>query len=300
MRRVLILGAEGQLGAELRRCWPDAVALARTQCDFTDLSGLRRQLQALKPGLILNAAAFTAVDRAEEVEGLAHQVNALAPGVLAEEAARLGAPLVHYSTDYVFDGQQTVALTEDHPPAPLNAYGRSKLAGEQAIQRQGGSHLILRTSWVYSAQGHNFVRTILRLASTQHTLRIVDDQTGSPTWARDLADATYRACHFAETAGWTGVSGLYHLSAEGETTWHGLAGELLNLAVRHGVLRGVLPELVPVSSQAYAAKASRPARSVLCNDRFHARFGFRLPHWRSALERFFADGAVPDGRSSLP
>ncbi len=297
MPQVLILGADGQLGAELQRCWPEALAFGRLQCDLTDPMALRRCLRDLRPGLILNAAAFTAVEQAEHDEDLAMRVNARAPGVLAEEAARLEIPLVHYSTDYVFSGRERGALTEETSPAPLNAYGCSKLAGEQAIQRSGAHHLILRTSWVYSGRGDNFVSTILRLANTREALRIVNDQVGSPTWARDLAEATVSACARAQTIGWEEVSGLYHLSADGETTWYGFACEILSLATRHGRIQGETPEVVPVSSTNYGAKAVRPARSVLCNRKFNARFGIHMPHWRTALERFFAGHGI-DAKSA--
>ncbi len=294
---MLILGADGQLGTELQRCWPGALALGRQQCDLTDLAALRHCLRDSRPGLILNAAAFTAVEQAEDAEDLALQVNARAPGVLAEEAARLGVPLVHYSTDYVFSGREGGPLTEETSPAPLNAYGRSKLAGELAIQQSAARYLILRTSWVYSGRGNNFVNTILRRAHMQETLRVVDDQMGSPTWARDLAESTFRACTLAQTIGWDEASGLYHLSADGETTWYALACEILSLATRHGLIQGEIPEVLPVSSADYGAKAARPARSVLCNRKFSARFGLRMPHWRAALERFFA-GQDIDAKSA--
>lgn len=300
MRQVLILGADGQLGRELQRYWPDAVALGRAACDLSDLAALRRCVREHAPALILNAAAYTAVDQAEEDRALAMLVNGGAVGVLAEEAARLGTPLVHYSTDYVFDGRHAGALTEDVAPAPLSVYGQSKLAGEEAIRQTASLHLILRTSWVYGGQGRNFVRTILRLAAGQSAIRVVNDQVGSPTWARDLAQATFKACSIAGQGGWAQASGLYHLSADGETSWHGLAREIVAEAVRLGILREPLPDVLPISTADYGARAARPARSVLCMQKFRSRFGFGLPYWRESLARFLAEEAATSGLAPLP
>lgn len=286
---ILLTGADGQIGWELRRTLAPlgrVAAVGRAELDLTDPGGIRDAVRALAPRLIVNAAAYTAVDRAEEEPALAHGVNAEAPGVLAEEAARTGALLVHYSTDYVFDGEKRSPYVETDAPAPLNAYGRSKLEGEEAVRASGAHHLILRTSWIYGARGSNFLRTMLRLAREREELRVVSDQTGSPTWSRMVAEATALALGSLPAggdplAGAPAVSGTYHLTAAGETSWHGFAERILATDPRREEQR--CRSVVPIATAEYPTPARRPARSVLSCDRFADAFGLRLPHWEEQL-----------------
>lgn len=292
---LLLLGGQGQIGWELRRCLMplgEIVAPTRVELDLADPDQLRDHLRALAPALIVNAAAYTDVDGAESAPELAMAVNATAPGLLAEEAARLGVGLVHYSSDYVFDGAQregaeAPGYREPDPPNPLNLYGQSKLAGEQAIQASGVAHLILRTSWVYAARGRNFLRTIARLARERDELRVVDDQTGSPTWARAIAEATaliLAQCHAVQDVRiLRKYSGLYHLAATDRTTWHGFAEAILAhlRATRGAEVRA--QRVVPISSADYPQEARRPAFSVLDGTAAGHVFGVSLPPWRDQL-----------------
>ncbi|HYD82223.1 MAG TPA: dTDP-4-dehydrorhamnose reductase [Paucimonas sp.] len=292
--RILVIGKHGQVGHELERslqCLGEVVALDRRQMDLADLDQVRETIRAVQPRLIVNSAAYTAVDLAESEPALALRVNGEAPGVMAEEAARLGAAVVHYSTDYVFDGSKQDAYAEDDTPCPLNAYGRSKLAGEQAVQASGAAHLILRTSWVYGARGRNFLLTVQRLARERSELRIVADQRGAPTWCRTIADATAHAV--AQLIGadrektmlkdairrdvWQELGGIYHLTAQGQTTWHGFAQAIV--AAMHEEKK---PCVVPISTREYPLPAMRPANSVLSCERWSRRF-CRLPEWETAL-----------------
>jgi dTDP-4-dehydrorhamnose reductase len=234
----------------------------------------------------VNAAAYTAVDDAERDEPLAMTVNGAAVGVIAEEARRAGALLVHYSTDYVFDGRKDAPYAEDDPPCPVNAYGRSKLAGEVAIREAGGSHVILRTSWVYDARGRNFLRTILGLVAERDELRIVADQIGAPTPAAGIARATAAivAAALAERAEGRFAPGLFHLTASGATSWHGFAAAILDGARRRGLLAaGCAPRLVPVATEEYPRPAARPRNSRLACARLKERFGVALPPWEDGL-----------------
>jgi dTDP-4-dehydrorhamnose reductase len=239
---------------------------------------LRETVRTLRPQLIVNAAAYTAVDRAEAEAGLAWRVNAEGPGILAREAARIGAAMVHYSTDYVFDGGKEGAWREDDPPAPLNAYGRSKLAGEQAVAAAGGQHLILRTSWVYGMRGNNFLLTMLRLARERGQVRVVADQFGAPTWSRTIADTTAHVLAQAQGGGeawWSEHGGLYHLACQGRTSWHGFAEAIMAQA-------GVACDVQAIASADYPAAARRPHNSVLDCTKLMAQFG-PIPEWRDAL-----------------
>lgn len=286
---ILLTGADGQIGWELRRALAPlgrVAAMRRAELDLADPAGIRGTVRSVAPGLIVNAAAYTAVDRAEEEPELAHRVNAEAPGVLAEEAARTGALLVHYSTDYVFDGEKRSPYVETDTPAPVNAYGRSKLEGEEAVRASGARHLILRTSWIYGARGSNFLRTMLRLAREREELRVVSDQTGSPTWSRMVAEATALALGSLRResdllGNAAAVSGTYHLTAAGETSWHAFAERILATDPRREEQR--CRSVVPISTAEYPTPARRPARSVLSCERFADTFGLRLPQWEEQL-----------------
>jgi dTDP-4-dehydrorhamnose reductase len=289
--RFLVTGANGQVGWELIcSLMPlgEVVGLDRSQCDLSRPERLPAVIRSVKPDLIVNAAAYTAVDKAEDEEQLATTVNGTAVGVLAEEARAAGALLVHYSTDYVFDGTKETPYQEEDPPRPINAYGRSKLAGEVAIRQAASAYIILRTSWVYAARGHNFVRTVLRLARERDELRMIADQVGAPTWARNIADATAHAIRQAivERAGSFFTSGLFHLSASGATSWHGFAAAILEAAKGNALLPlQQLPKLHPIATEDYPLPAARPKNSRLAGDRLSKRFGIVLPDWREGLAR---------------
>lgn len=282
---VLLLGANGQLGTELRSLLPEKyelIALTRSEADLSQPERLRKIVADLKPAIVLNAAAYTAVDRAESEPELAALVNAESPGVLAEETARYGGLLVHYSTDYVFDGGKDAAWLEDDPTGPLNVYGSTKLAGERAVAALGGAHLIFRTSWVFAPHGKNFLLTVLRLASERDRLTIVADQRGAPTSALAIARATMQVLGRLEDAGPASVwSGVYHMTCAGETTWHGFAEAILEGAADR--LDGRLVEVAPIPGSQYPTPAKRPANSVLDNGKLLRTFGMALPHWREAL-----------------
>lgn len=279
--RILLTGATGQVGFQLERSLQSlgqVVALDRSRMDLANLDQVRDVIRALKPDLIVNPAAYTAVDKAEGDAELAHRVNAEAPAVMAAEAKALGAAMVHYSTDYVFDGAKQGAYVETDAVNPVNVYGRSKLAGEQAIAAAGIRHLILRTSWVYGMRGKNFLLTMLRLGAERSELRVVADQHGAPTWSRSIADTTANILAQAGAAGddwWDNNSGIYHLSCQGQTTWHGfteaiMAGGGLDCAV------------VPIATADYPTPAPRPLNSVMSSDKLISRF-CAIPEWREAL-----------------
>jgi dTDP-4-dehydrorhamnose reductase len=283
---VLVTGADGQIGWELRRSLVplgEVAAMDRKACDLSNLQGLSRIIRDARPDIIVNAAAYTAVDKAEEEEPLATLINGTAVGVLAEEARKLDALLIHYSTDYVFDGTKAAPYTENDLPNPLNAYGRSKLAGERAIAQCGGNYLTLRTSWVYAARGHNFLRTVLRLARERDELSMVTDQIGAPTWAREIADATATIAQQAQREREQGAfnSGLFNVTSAGETSWAGFAEAILDHAGSN--LGRPRPKIHPISSSEYQTAAVRPKNSRLAGDRVHERFGIDLPDWKPAL-----------------
>jgi dTDP-4-dehydrorhamnose reductase len=284
---LLITGANGQVGWELSRCLTplgDVVALDRQRCDLSQPELLPSLIHSIRPDIIVNAAAYTAVDKAEKEETLATTVNGTAVGVLAEEARKAGIVFLHYSTDYVFDGVKQTPYTEEDTPHPINAYGRSKLAGDIAIRQAGGAYVILRTSWVYAWRGHNFVRTILRLANERDELRIVADQIGTPTWAHDIAAATAQiiAAVRREQAEGQFTSGIFNLTASGATSWHGFATAIVDHAKRHALLQR-LPQLTPIPSEAYPTPAARPKNSRLAGDLLGRRFGIVLPDWGQSL-----------------
>ena len=286
--RVLVTGCRGQVGSEVARALDgvaEVVAHDRATLDLENAAAVAARVREARPDAIVNAAAYTAVDQAESDEARAHAVNAVAPGVMAEEARKLGALLLHFSTDYVFDGTKAGAYVEDDATAPLGAYGRTKLAGERAIAQAGCDHLVLRTSWVYGPHGRNFMLTMLKLAATREELRIVDDQRGAPTSSLQLARLTRELL-----APGTGVDreslarlrahpGIYHATAAGETTWFGFA-EAIFAGAPAGTRR---PRLVPIPTKDYPTPARRPANSVLSNARLAATFGARIPSWREGL-----------------
>lgn len=281
---ILVTGRNGQVGWELVRALLPlgrVHACAHAELDLADAAAVRRKLDEARPDVIVNAAAYTAVDKAESEPEQANAVNAAAPALLAQEAARRGALLIHYSTDYVYDGAKAAPYVETDPTNPLGAYGRSKLAGEAGIRAAGADHLIFRTSWVYAARGANFLRTILRLAAEREELRIVADQIGAPTWARLIAEATAHALRQAmqERSGGTFDSGVFHLAAAGETSWHGFASAIV--AGRSGLR---VKAVMPITTADYPLPAPRPANSRLDTGAFRARFGLALPDWRDCLQ----------------
>lgn len=280
---ILLTGKNGQVGWELARALlplGNVAAFDHAGLDLADAAAVRRKLDEVRPDAIVNAAAYTAVDRAESEPELASAINAAAPALLAQEAARRGALLIHYSTDYVFDGAKAAPYVETDPTAPLGAYGRSKLAGEEGIRAAGCEHLIFRTSWVYGARGANFLRTILRLAAEREELRVVNDQIGAPTWARLIAEATAHALKQAmrERRDRAFRSGTYHLAAAGETSWHGFASAIV--AGRSGLR---VKAVTPIATADYPLPAPRPANSRLDTAAFRARFDLVLPDWRDCL-----------------
>lgn len=302
--RILLLGKNGQVGWELQRSLAplgEVIALDRhgtphptdanapALCgDLTDLEALSRTVQVLRPDVIVNAAAHTAVDKAESEPELARRLNAEAPQVLAQAAQAVGAWLVHYSTDYVFDGSGSTPWQETDPTGPLSTYGRTKLEGEQAIQASGCRHLILRTSWVYAARGGNFAKTMLRLAAERERLTVINDQFGAPTGADLIADVTAHAIrHVLHTGQGQGV---YHLAAAGETTWHGYASHVIAAA------RTLKPELTlkvntidPVPTSAFPTPAQRPHNSRLDTTQLRHTFGLTLPPWQQGVQRMLAE-----------
>lgn len=290
--KILLTGKTGQVGYQLERSLQglgEVVAVSSEQMNLNDLGKIRDVIRSVKPDLIVNPAAYTAVDLAECESELAMRVNGEAPGVMAEEAKRLGAAMIHYSTDYVFDGSKNGPYTEDDVATPINVYGRSKLAGERAVEAAGISHLILRTSWVYGMRGKNFLLTVMRLAQERDELRIVADQRGAPTWSRTIADTTahivarLQSAKSDRTAGiqvdaWQEHSGVYHLTARGETTWYGFAQAIL----AHPSIVGK-PAVTPIKSEEYPLPARRPTNSVLSCERMISTF-CGLPAWDKALE----------------
>lgn len=291
--RILILGSTGQLGRELQRSfsgYAEVIARSREAVDFTVEEQLRSAVRTACPDVILNAVAYTAVDRAESEPDLAMAVNGHAPGVLAAEASRLGALFVHYSTDYVFDGTKAGAWEETDQPNPLNVYGASKLAGERAVERVGGKHLIFRTSWVYGPHGKNFLLTMLRLGKERDLLKVVDDQVGAPTTSRALADATHDIIgnilegRSGVAESWTGV---YHMTCGGSISWRGFADAIFARA--ENFLGGRVPTTTPIPTSEYPTPARRPQNSVLSNRKLNSAFGVQLPSWENALNQVFLE-----------
>ncbi|MBE0621240.1 MAG: dTDP-4-dehydrorhamnose reductase [Burkholderiales bacterium] len=301
---ILVTGRNGQVGFELILGLAGrgrVIAVGRDEMDLSNPDSIRRTVRDACPDLIVNAAAYTAVDQAESEPGLAMAVNGIAPGILAEEAKRLGAALIHYSTDYVFDGVKAAPYTEDDEPRPINTYGKTKLAGERAIQAVDGPHLILRTSWIYGTRGKNFLLTILRLAREREELSIVDDQVGAPTWSRAVAVATrdildrlgYGQTGFLDAC--TKQRGIYNLSAAGQTSWYGFAAAILDQAAnvlpgRSEFTLARVPVLKPIQTEQYPLPASRPRYSVLANAKLRRAFSVALPDWKISLAECMRSG----------
>jgi len=294
--KILLLGKGGQVGWELQRSLAPLGAV--TACDFDSAGELKADfaqpeslvplIRRVQPDVIVNSAAHTAVDKAESEVELARAINATAPGVIAREAATLGALLVHYSTDYVFDGSGDTPRDETAATAPLSVYGRTKLEGEDLIRASGCSHLILRTSWVYAARGGNFARTMLRLAAERDALKVISDQIGAPTGAELLADVTAHA--LLRTRATPALGGTYHCVAGGETHWHGYASFVIEWARAHGVTIQVAADAIQaIPTSAYPTPAQRPLNSRLDTRKLRSSFGLELPHWQAGVERMLTE-----------
>jgi dTDP-4-dehydrorhamnose reductase len=289
-RRILVVGGQGQVGWELRRSLAtlgEVIAVGRQSApnalDLSQPEAILPLVEAIQPNWIVNAAAYTAVDKAEQEPEQAQTINAVAPGLLAEAAGRVGAQLVHYSTDYVFDGRATAPYQEDDTPNPQGAYGRTKLEGEEAIAKAGCDWLILRTAWVYGSRGHNFMRTMRRLAREREELRVVADQLGAPTWSRHIAEATAQilAQLGEDRAAWHRACGVYHLTSAGEASWHAFASAIVEYQrLRESI---VCQRVTAITTADYPTPAKRPAYSVLNCDKLATTFGIRLPDWKTAL-----------------
>ena len=285
--KILLTGCNGQVGWELHGALASlgqVVPVGHEQMDMVAPDEIRRVVREIRPTLIVNAAAYTAVDKAESEPELAMEVNGVAPGILAEEAKRLDAMLVHYSTDYVFDGSKQGAYVETDASNPMSVYGNTKRAGELAIQAVGARHLIFRTSWVYGLRGRNFLLTMLRLAQERDALRVVNDQVGAPTWSHSIAATTAQILE-----GWNGESGVYHLTCGGQTSWYGFAQAILReyQLLRAGKgwppLKVMADAIEAISTEQYPLPAMRPANSVLDNIKLFAVFGIKVPEWQDAL-----------------
>ena len=293
--RILLTGKNGQVGSELNKIlsqFGEVIATGRNEMNLADPSQIRRVVQQVKPELIINAGAYTAVDKAESDQELAKAVNGIAPKILAEEAKNKDALLIHYSTDYSYNGEMNHRpYLESDSTAPNSIYGKTKLEGDQAIEKSGASHLIFRTGWVYSKRGESFLRTILTLAKEKKELRIVNDQTGTPTWCRSIAEATCKAIKnilekredsLSKTV--SNISGVYHMTCQGETNWHGFAQTILKLSYPDN-----MPKLLAISTKEYPTPAIRPTYSVLSNSKLKKNFGIQLPHWEHALKQCLSD-----------
>jgi dTDP-4-dehydrorhamnose reductase len=285
-RTILVTGVNGQVGFELARSLQGlgrVVAVDRSVVDLSNPDQIRAVVRETRPDLIVNPAAYTAVDKAEAEFDLAMRINGVAPGILAEEAKKLGAALIHYSTDYVFNGEKQGAYVEDDPTDPQNAYGRTKLAGEQAIAATGVDHLVFRTSWVYGGRGKNFLLTMLRLGAERPELKVVADQFGAPTWSNTIATLTAHVVAQAfsaddRAAWWSAHSGVYNLTAADSTSWHGFATSIFELA---GL--DTRPNVLPIPASDYPTPATRPSNSRMSNEKLAQVFGLRAPHWKDAL-----------------
>lgn len=298
--KILVTGLNGQVGYELAQRLQhlgQIIALDRSQMDLANADQMRQVIRRERPQLIVNPAAYTAVDQAESEPDQAMRINAEAPAILAEEARTCGAALIHYSTDYVFNGSKSGSYVESDTACPINVYGRSKLAGEQAIAASGVAHVILRTSWVYGARGKNFLKTIQRLAAERNELRIVADQYGAPTWCRTIADGTARVieqlCAVGTTdtgsivpSRWDQLGGIYHMTAQGCTSWHGFASEIVARGPRAAQVA-----VLPIPAAAYPVPAARPQNSVMSCARFEQQFG-SLPNWENALSECLQDAGT--------
>ena len=285
--KILLTGKNGQVGWELNRSLAKlgtVFAMGRDQMDLAKPETLGHVIQEIRPDIIVNAAAYTAVDKAESEPELAMTVNGIAPGVLAKEAQKIGAGMIHYSTDYVFDGKATSPYKEENPTFPLSVYGKSKLAGEKAVGQTGIDHIIIRTGWVYSLRGSNFLLTMRKLAQNRKQIKVVDDQTGGPTWSRSIAEGTAHILKQnlkGDTATSKGFShsGVFHMSCGGETNWFGFANKILELS---GLSKSV--ELIPIPTIEYPTPAVRPQYSLLSNSKLKQAFDYEMPQWQEALQ----------------
>jgi dTDP-4-dehydrorhamnose reductase len=292
VQKILLTGVNGQVGHALKTKLAEyeVVALSREQLDLTKTHDIKRIVRDVKPNLIINPAAYTAVDKAESEPELAYAINATAAQILAEEAARLGAGIIHFSTDYVFDGTKTAPYVETDEVNPVSVYGKSKFAGEQAIQQVGMPHLILRTSWVYGAYGKNFLKTILRLAAERDALRIVGDQIGAPTSSESIADAVTQLVNIWQKEQ-VSQTGIVHFTNVGETSWHGFSCEILNkynalMESKHWPpLKACVENIAPISTADYPTPAARPANSRLNNAKLKQVFDVELPTWQLGLQQ---------------
>ena len=277
--KILLFGKDGQVGFELQRSLAplgEVIALNRQQLDLSDTRAITDSIQQHRPDWIVNAAAYTAVDKAEADVEWAMQINALAPEVMANAAKKFGCGLLHYSTDYVFDGSKTSQWLETDIASPMNVYGQSKWLGEEAILASGCQHLIIRTSWVYDARGQNFLNTMMRLAQSKDSLNIVDDQIGAPTWSRHIADVSSHLLCMANPQN----AGIYHVTASGQTSWFGFAKAIFERAGASGLK---VPELRPIQTKDFPTPAARPANSLLNGQKLYKNFGLRLPDWQQSL-----------------
>jgi dTDP-4-dehydrorhamnose reductase len=289
--KILLLGKNGQVGWELHRALPqlgEIVAFDFPDIDYARPLTLRPLIRTVKPDIVVNAVAFTAVEKAEVEEKKARLVNATAPSVLAEETERLGSLLVHYSTEYVFDGKKPKPYAEDDAPNPLTVYGQTKLAGDQAVVQGCSRHFIFRTAWMYGARGQNYMRTMLSLTRENKTIRIVKDQVGAPTWAKGVAQGTaFVLAKLPLIRNSAKVYGIYNMAASGETTWMGFAEALFREASKENLC--VKPELKPILSSEYPGAVQRPLNSLLSGSKLHETFGIRLPDWEETLPLVIAE-----------
>ena len=285
--KILLTGKTGQIGKELNNIVGDLgnlITVDREQLDLSKPNSIEPVILNIKPDIIINAAAYTSVDKAEEESDLAMTVNAIAPGLLAKAARKVGAGLIHYSTDYVFDGCSGIPYKEEDPPNPLNVYGQSKLAGEKAVAKVGIPFLIIRTGWVYSIHGKNFFKTIKKLAKEKDILQVIDDQIGAPTWARSVALKTHKILKQCLNKKWLekkdpSLSGIFHLTCQGKTSWHGFAKEILNMSDASQNIK-----LIAIPASDYPTPAARPSNSLLNNEKIQKVFGLDMPNWEDALK----------------
>ena len=285
--KILLTGKTGQIGEELNNIVGDLgnlITVDKEQLDLSKPNSIEPVILDIKPDIIINPAAYTAVDKAEEEPDLAMTVNAIAPGLLAKAARKVGAGLIHYSTDYVFDGCSTIPYKEEDPPNPLNVYGKTKLAGEKALAEAGVPFLIIRTGWVYSLHGKNFLRTIKKLAEEKDIIQVVDDQIGAPTWARSIALKTHQILKQCLNKKWLetkdpSLSGIFHLTCQGKTSWHGFARKVLNISNASQNIK-----LIAIPTSDYPTPATRPSNSLLNNEKIQKVFGLDMPHWEDALK----------------
>jgi dTDP-4-dehydrorhamnose reductase len=289
--KILLIGKNGQVGYQLERslaCLGEVIATDRSLLDLADKASIEKCIKDVAPDVILNAAAYTAVDKAETEQELAYQINAIAPKIMAEQAAKLAIPLIHYSTDYVYSGIGDRPWSESDGTDPVNYYGETKRAGELAIEGSGCDYLIFRTSWVYDERGHNFLNTMLRLAETKDELSIIDDQIGAPTYSRHIADATANILSqsILDNSFWAKHNGVYHLVGEGETSWYGFAEAIFELTTIKGALK---PKLNAIPTADYPTPAKRPTNSRLNTDKLKQHFNLQLPHWKQSLVLALAD-----------